>query len=154
MPYQEHEKERERERDQTRSYWYIPSAPRVNYSLLIMESAEMMKMPTGDGSPLRQGAGTGSRLGFGGYRGLQRWDSRSILFSDRFRVYGYICIGGRNTSGEPRGAHEGGGRAQGSGRTPLPRDLLTDPLTCTPCLLGFFPSKNEFREVSGQLDSV
>ena len=55
MPNQEHE----RERDQTHSYWYIPSAPRVNYSLLVMESDEMMKMATGDGSPLRQGAGTG-----------------------------------------------------------------------------------------------
>ena len=41
------ERERERERDQTHSYWYIPSAPRVNYSLLIMESAGMMKMATG-----------------------------------------------------------------------------------------------------------
>ena len=42
MPNQEHE----RERDQTHSYWYIPSAPRVNYSLLVMESAGMMKMAT------------------------------------------------------------------------------------------------------------
>ena len=42
MPNQEHE--RERERDQTHSYWYIPSALRVNYSLLVMESAGMMKM--------------------------------------------------------------------------------------------------------------
>ncbi len=57
MPNQEHE--RERERDQTHSYWYIPSAPRVNYSLLVMESTEMMKMATGEGFPLRQGAGTG-----------------------------------------------------------------------------------------------
>ena len=47
MPNQEHE----RERDQTHSYWYIPSAPRVNYSLLVMESAGMMKMATGVGSP-------------------------------------------------------------------------------------------------------
>ena len=55
MPNQEHEreKERERERDQTHSYWYITSAPRVNYSLLVMESIWMMKMATGDGSPLR-----------------------------------------------------------------------------------------------------
>ena len=57
-------------------------------------------------------------------------------------------------SGEPRGAHEGGGRAQGGGRAPLPRGLLVDPLTCTPSLLGCFPSKNKFHEVSGQLDSV
>ena len=42
---------RERERDQTQSYWYIPSAPRVNYSLLIMETAGMMKMASGDDSP-------------------------------------------------------------------------------------------------------
>ena len=47
MPNQEHE----RERDQTYSYWYIPSAPRVNYSLLVMESAGMMKMAIGEGSP-------------------------------------------------------------------------------------------------------
>ena len=51
-----------RERDQTHSYWYIPSAPRENYSLLVMESTGMMKMATGEGSLLRQGAGTGSRL--------------------------------------------------------------------------------------------
>ena len=55
MPNQEHE----RERDQTHSYWYIPSAPRENYSLLIMESTGMMKMATGEGFPLRQGARTG-----------------------------------------------------------------------------------------------
>ena len=49
MPNQEHE--RERERDQTHSYWYIPSALRVNYSLLVMENAGLMKMATGDGFP-------------------------------------------------------------------------------------------------------
>ena len=52
MPYQEHG--RERERDQTHSYWYKPSAPRVNYSLLVMESAGMMKMATGDGFTLQR----------------------------------------------------------------------------------------------------
>ena len=51
MQNQEHERERERERDQTHSYWYIPSAPRVKYSLLVMGSAGMMKMAIGDGSP-------------------------------------------------------------------------------------------------------
>ena len=44
-------RENTRERDQTHSYWYIPSAPRVNYSLLVMESAGIMKMATGDGPP-------------------------------------------------------------------------------------------------------
>ena len=32
----------------------------MNYSLLLMERAGMMKMAIGEGSPLRQGAGTGS----------------------------------------------------------------------------------------------
>ena len=52
----------------------------------------MMKMATGEGSPLRQGAGTGSRLVFGGYRGLRRRNSRSILFPEGFRVYWYMSI--------------------------------------------------------------
>ena len=47
MPPQEHE----RERDQTHSYWYIPSAPRVNHSLLVMESVGMRKMATERDSP-------------------------------------------------------------------------------------------------------
>ena len=41
-------------------------------------------------------------------------------------------------SGEPRGAHEGGGRA------PLPRASLVAFLTCTPSLPGCFLSKNNF----------
>ena len=48
----------------------------------------------------------------------------------------------RGATRAPRGAHEGGGRAQGGGRAPLPRDLLEDPPTCAPSLMGFFPSKN------------
>jgi hypothetical protein len=51
--------EHERERDQTHSYWYIPSAPRVNYSLLVMETAGMMKMASDDDSPPWQGAEKG-----------------------------------------------------------------------------------------------
>ena len=43
MPNQEHEQVR----DQIHRYWYIPSAPRENYSLLVMESTGMMKMATG-----------------------------------------------------------------------------------------------------------
>ena len=86
MPTQEHE----RERDQTHSYWYIPSALRVSYSLLVMESAGMMKMATGDGFPLWQGAGTGSREVFGGYKGLRLRNSRSIFSVDVFMVRGTI----------------------------------------------------------------
>ena len=84
------ENTRERERDQTHSYWYIPSALRVNYSLLVMESTGMMKMATGEGSPLWQGARTGSRMVFGGYRGLRQRNSRSIFCSGSFRVRRYI----------------------------------------------------------------
>ena len=43
-----------------------------------------------DRIPLRQGAGTGSRLVFGGYGGLRRRNSRSIVLLDVFRVYGHI----------------------------------------------------------------
>ena len=85
----EREHERERERDQTHSYWYIPSAPRENYSLL-MESTGMMKMATGEGLPPPAGCRNGSRLVFGGYGGFWRRNSRSILLSDVFRVYGNI----------------------------------------------------------------
>src|SRR3989337_1933798 len=68
MTAQEHE----RERYKTHSYWYKPSGPRVDYSLLIMVAAGMMKMATGDDFPLRRSAGTGSRLIFRGYRGFRR----------------------------------------------------------------------------------
>ena len=104
----------------------------------------MMKMATGEGSPLRQGAGTGSRLVFGGYRGLRRRNSRSILFPEGQGIWVYI--GGRNTSGEPRGAHEGGGRAQGGRRAPLPRGLLVDVLTQGPSPLDHVRSENHVPE--------
>ena len=85
MPPQEHE----RERDQTHSYWYIPSAPRENYSLLVMESTGMMKMAIGEGLPPPAGCRNESRLVFGGYGGFWRRNSRSILFLD---VLGYMDI--------------------------------------------------------------
>ena len=47
----------------------------------------MMNMATGEGFPLRQGAGTGSRLVFGGYRGLRRWNSRSRFLFGGFYIY-------------------------------------------------------------------
>src|SRR3990170_307511 len=49
-------------------------------------------------------------------------------------------------SGEPRGAHEGGGRAQGGGRAPLPRGLLEASLTSAPRLLDHVRSKNHAPE--------
>ena len=77
-----------RERDQTQSYWYIPSALRENYSLLVMESTGMMKMAIGEGFPPMEGCRNGSRLVFGGYGGFWRRNSRSIVLPEVFRVYG------------------------------------------------------------------
>ena len=105
MIHQDRAKSRTRERDQKESYWYIPSAPRVNYSLLIMESIGMMKMAIGEGSPLRQGAGIGSRLVFGGYRGLQWRNFRSRLCSGASGIYrrGWHREQVRGPTGSPRG---------------------------------------------------
>ena len=51
--------------------------------------------------------------------------------------------------------HPQEGRAHlGGGRAPLPRGFLVASLTYTPSLLDCFHSKNKFREVSGQLDSI
>ena len=121
---------------------YIPSAPRVNYSLLVMESAGMRKMATGEGSPLRQGAGTGSRLVFGGYRGLRRRNSRSIFYSGSFRVRRYIWVK-RVRRWSYGGPTRQGGAPWGWAR-PLPRGSLVSFLTCTPSLPGCFLSKNNF----------
>ena len=59
--------------------------------------------------PLRLSAGKGPKMGSHGYRRLRRWKSGFVAPPDVFRVYGYIYIGERSRSGEPRGAHEGGG---------------------------------------------
>ena len=144
MPNQEHEK-----RDQTHSYSYIPSTPRVNYSLLVMESAGMMKMATDEGSPLRQGAGTGSRLVFGGYRGLRWRNSRSRLCSGSLGIYKRCWRREqvRGSLGYPRGR----GAPRG---TPHPCGQPETLLVHLQCSAGFFWSKNKFREVLGQLDSV
>ena len=83
---------RERERDQTHSYGYKPSTPRVDYSLLVMESTGMMKMATGEGLPPPAGCRNGSRLVFGGYGGFWRQNSRSIVCSGSFRVREYIWV--------------------------------------------------------------
>ena len=55
---------------------------------------------------------------------------------------GYICvyIGEGSRSGEPRGAHEGGGRAS------LPSGLLETSLTSSPRLLDHVRSKNHAPE--------
>ena len=116
----------------------------MNYCLLVMDRAGMMKMATGEGSPLRQGAGTGSRLVFGGYRGLR----------PELPIYGspgcfrdiWVYIGGRSRSVELQGAHEGGVHAQGGRRASLPRGLLASFLTSTPSPLDHVCSKNNSPE--------
>ena len=129
VPNQEHE----RERDQTHSYWYIPSAPRVNYSLLVMESAGMMKMATGEGSPSGRVPEQGpdwflvaSEACGGGTPDLS-CSPKVLGYMDIYRRKKYI----RGATRGPRGwrARPGGGRA------PPPRALLVYPLTCTPSLL-------------------
>ena len=103
MPNEEHE----RERDQTHSYSYIPSAPRENYSLLVMESTGMKKMATEEGLAPPAGCRNGSRLVFGGYGGFWRRNSRSIVLSD---VWGYIRgVGVENKSGESTRGPQGRG---------------------------------------------
>ena len=47
---------------------------------------------------------------------------------------------------EQQGAHEGGWRAQGGGRSPLPRGLLVDFLTSTPSPLDDVCAKNNSPE--------
>ena len=58
----------------------------------------------------------------------------------------WVYIGGRSRSVELRGAHEGGGRAQGGRRASLPRGLLVDFLTSTPSPLDHVCSKNNSPE--------
>ena len=87
----------------------------------------MMKMSTDEGSPLRQGVGTGldwfsvaTEACSGGTPNLGYF----------LEVWGYIRgVGVGNKSGGPRGGHDAGGAPQGGGRTPYPRELLLHLLT-------------------------
>ena len=134
-------RQRERERDQTHSYWYIPSAPRENYSLLVMESIGMMKMATGEGLPPPAGCRNGSRLVFGRYRGFWRRNSQTILCFGSFRLRRYIWV-----QEVRQGSHEGPTRQGGApqGGTPPPSEHLVSSLTWGPSPSGVFPSKNNF----------
>ena len=97
-------------------------------------------MATGEGSPLRQGAGTGldwfsmaTKACGGGTPDL----SSSLMF------LGYVGLYRRKKSvgGASRGPREGRARP-GGGRAPLSRGSLDAPLACTPSLLDHNPSKN------------
>ena len=84
-----------------------------------MESTGMMKMATGEGFPLRQGAGTGL-VWFSVATEASGGGTPDLLCSPMVLGYMdiYIYIGGTNTSGDPRGAHEGGGHALGGWARP------------------------------------
>ena len=77
-----------------------------------------------------------------------------LLCSPMFLGYMEIYIGGRSTSGGPGGAHKGGGRAQGGGRAPCLVTSSQIPRCALQVFWASFLPKNEYREVSGQLDSV
>ncbi len=179
-------------------------------------------MATGDGFPLRQGAGTGSRLVFGGYKGLRWRKSQSRLSSGSLGIYRrgwrreqvkvpheelfwtilgfiihfYIIFGTNLLTGGPaqicyfmpisvfRGKGISDGvkternqldklflegnppdglgphvrratrRSRGRGRAPQPRGQPETLVVHLRYSVGFFWSKNKFREVLGQLDSV
>ena len=94
----------------------IPSALRENYSLLVMESTGMMKIATGEGFPLRQGARMG--LDWLSVATEASGGGTPDLFCSPI-VLGYMEIYRRKKYVRgPRGAHEGGGRTQGVGAPP------------------------------------
>ena len=104
----------------------------------------MMKMATGDGIPLRKGAGKGSQefLVATEACGGGTPDLSSIL-----EVLGYIGIYRRKkhvrgVTRSPRGWRE----RPGGWAHPLPHGFLVDPLTCTPSLPDCFLSKDNSPE--------
>ena len=149
MPNQEHE--RERERDQTHSYWYIPSAPRVNYSLLVMESAGMMKMATGEGFPPPAGCQNGSRL----VLATEACGGGTPDLGFFLEVLGYIRgVGVGNKAGGSPGCPRGRGARPGGGRAPclVPSSLL--PLRTFQVFWIASVPKITLPKVSFRLDSV
>ena len=67
----------------------------MNYSLLVTESAGMMKMATGEGFPLRQGAGTGLDW-FSVATEASGGGTPDLFYSPMFLGYIYIYIGERS----------------------------------------------------------
>ena len=99
-----------------------------------MDSASMMKMATGDGFPLRQGAGTG--LDWSSVSMEDSGGGNPDLFCSPMFL-GYIDIYRQKKS--VRGATRG---PRGWGRASLPRGFLEASLMSTPSLLDCFHSKN------------
>ena len=83
----------------------------------------MMKMATGEGFPLRQGARTGLDW-FSVATEASGGGTPDIFCSPRFLGYMDIYIGGRSTSVDLRAAHEAGGAPRGVG---VPPTLVGSP---------------------------
>ena len=65
----------------------------------------MMKMATGDGFPLRQGARTGSREVFGGYIGLRGWWVLELkLGAPIYRQIDGMAVNGESVASDDGGA--------------------------------------------------
>ena len=101
----------------------------------------MMKMATGEGFPLRQGAGTGLDW-FSVATEASGSGTPDLFCSPKF--LGYMGMYGRKK-------YVGGPSGCPRGPTPILRGLLLVQLRYS---VGFFWSKNKFREVLGHLDSV
>ena len=96
----------------------------------------MMKMATGEGFPLRQGAGTGLDW-FSVATEASGGGTPDLLCSRMFLGYMEIYRRKKYVRGATRGPQGWSARPRGVG-PPLPRGLLEGPMTCTPSLLGFF----------------
>jgi hypothetical protein len=135
--------EHERERDQTHSYWYIPSAPRVNYSLLIMETAGMMKMTSDDGFPLR---GVPERAPDWFFVAIEACDGGTPNLGFFSEVSGYIGVLGIGITSGGFARDPQARRACPRGRTPVACGCLMTPLAHLRCSVGVFWSKKNHRE--------
>ena len=116
----------------------------MNYSLLVMESAGMMKMATGEGSPSGRVPERGpdwflvaTEASGGG--------TLDLLCSPMFLGYMDIYRRRKSVRRATRGPR-GWGRARGGRRASLPRGLLVDFLTSTPSPIDHVCSKNHAPE--------
>ena len=121
-----------------------PSAPTVNYSLLVMESAGMMKMATGEDPPSGRVPEQGPDWFLVAIEACGG-GTPDLFCSSMFLGYMGIYRRKRLVRGATSGPR-GWGRAQGVGRASLPRGFLEASLTSTPSLLDCFRSKNNSPE--------
>ena len=112
----------------------------------------MMKMATGEGFSVLQGAGMGLDW-FSVATEASGGGTPDLLCSSKFLGNMGIYRGKKEVGGS-LGCPRGRGPAKGGGRAPHPRGQPGTLLVHPRYFVGFFWSKNKFCEVSGQLDSV